>query len=109
MILTAVLGSPMTMSSEQAVIKAKQTLSQSLSVDETQLSVKAVTSVQWPDSSLGCPQRGMMYAQVIMAGYKVLLELENTVYPVHVGGNRAVLCLADGHPNRSDKTQRINK
>lgn len=93
----------MTMNSEQAVIKAKQTLSQSLSVDEAQLSVQEVTSVQWPDSSLGCPQPGMMYAQVITDGYKVLLKLKNTVYPVHVGGNRAVLCVPDPLADRLDK------
>ncbi|NOX43046.1 MAG: hypothetical protein GXP19_04840 [Gammaproteobacteria bacterium] len=82
------------MNSDQAVLKAKQVLSQTLTIDEAQISVQEVSSVQWSDSSLGCPQQGMMYAQVITDGYKVVLELDNKLYPLHVGtrSGRAVLC-----------------
>lgn len=34
----------------------------------------------WPDSSLGCPQPGQMYLQVVTPGYRVVLEAEGNRY-----------------------------
>lgn len=34
----------------------------------------------FPDSSLGCPQPGMMYTQVITPGYRVVLEADGAAY-----------------------------
>lgn len=42
-------------------------------------------AVQWPDSSLGCPQAGRMYAQVITPGYKIVLESGGKTYEFHSG------------------------
>jgi len=88
-------ASGVAMNSEQAVTKAKQVLSQSLAVSEDQVSVLTVNSVTWPDGSLGCPQKGMMYPQMLMSGFKVILELKNKQYSVHIGASRAVLCIKD--------------
>lgn len=44
-----------------------------LGVPASQLSVVRVEARQWSDSSLGCPQPGLLYAQVITPGYLVLV------------------------------------
>lgn len=47
--------------------------------------VKSVEQVEWSDASLGCPQGGMMYAQVITPGYKIVLESGGRTYEFHSG------------------------
>ena len=49
--------------------------------------VVSVEAVDWPDSSLGCPKAGMMYAQVITPGYKIVLETGGRTYEFHSGLN----------------------
>ncbi len=62
-----------------------------------QVAVQNVEAMQWRDSSLGCPRKGMMYAQVITPGYLIELEAEGKVYEFHTDTNRAVvLCAVDG-------------
>jgi len=45
--------------------------------------VVSVEAVDWSDSSLGCPKTGMMYAQVITPGYKIVLESGGRTYNFH--------------------------
>lgn len=49
---------------------------------------------EWPDASLGCPQPGMLYAQVITAGYLVEVSAGGKRLEYHTDerGTRAVLC-----------------
>jgi hypothetical protein len=42
--------------------------------------VVQATAQEWPDASLGCPQPGMMYAQVITPGYQIILEAAGRRY-----------------------------
>jgi len=95
LILLMLPVSSVALSSEQAVTKAKQVLRQSLTVNGDEISVLTVNSVTWPDGSLGCPQKGMMYPQMLMSGFKVILEFKNKQYAVHIGASRAVLCIKD--------------
>lgn len=48
----------------------------------------------FPDSSLGCPQEGQVYAQVLTAGYIFELTYQGTIYEYHVSadGQQVVLC-----------------
>ena len=50
--------------------------------------------VQWSDGSLGCPQEGYAYAQVITPGYKLVFDLVGTPYSVHTNadGSHMVVC-----------------
>ena len=65
-----------------------------LNVKATDIQVKSVEPVDWPDASLGCPQPGMMYIQMITPGYKVTLSAGGKDYVVHTDGKqRAVYCL----------------
>lgn len=49
-------------------------------------------AVEWPDASLGCPQPGMMYGQVITPGYRVILEAAGRQYEYHTSESRAMYC-----------------
>jgi hypothetical protein len=80
------------MENHEAITLAKKTLSEELGVGMEDIEVVSNTSINWPDTSLGCPKIGMMYAQVITPGYKVILQVEEKQYDVHVGDSRAVIC-----------------
>ena len=77
---------------ERAVAAAKADLMALLGVAEEAIVVKAVEAVQWRDSSLGCPQPGRMYAQVITPGFRVVLAAGGQDYEYHTDMNRAVFC-----------------
>jgi hypothetical protein len=79
---------------EAAVQAARDDLrSRAGSAEEAQ--VRLVEQVDWPDSSLGCPQPDMMYAQVITPGYRVVLALGDQEYVYHTSTGRAVYCPQD--------------
>jgi hypothetical protein len=68
-------------------------MAQDLGVPAQDIEVQSVDAVEWSDGSLGCPQEGMMYAQVITPGYRVLLEVDGQAYEIHTDmGRTVVLC-----------------
>lgn len=86
---------------DRMVAAAKAALAARLGLSEAEITVQSVEPVEWPDTSLGCPQPGMMYAQMITPGYRVLLEADGKTYEYHTDGvQNAVLCeeesMADG-------------
>lgn len=78
--------------SAAAAETAKAVLASEANVDPDMLEVAEVTPEEWPDSSLGCPQKGYSYLQVITPGYVVRLRAGEKRYTVHVAGNRGVIC-----------------
>jgi hypothetical protein len=76
----------------QAVNAAENDLAERIGVAKSEIKLVSTEPVNWPDSSLGCPQPGMMYAQVITPGYRVTLESGDQSYEYHTGGSRLVLC-----------------
>jgi hypothetical protein len=80
-------------SAERVVELARQDLAEGLGVDPQAIEVVSVEKVEWRDTSLGCPEPGMMYAQVITPGYRVVLQVEGETYEYHTGESRsAVAC-----------------
>ena len=77
---------------EAASQLAIETLSEKLSVGPGGIEVVHVSIMDWPDSSLGCRRPGVEYLQVVTRGSLVLLKADHTVYKVHTGNNRAVVC-----------------
>ena len=77
---------------QRMVATAKADLMQRLGVTEEAILVKSVEERQWRNSSLGCPQPGMMYAQVITPGYRIVLTVGENDYDFHTDMSRAVLC-----------------
>ena len=73
---------------------ARRFLAGELEVDEADLRLDSSEGVQWSDASLGCPQEGMMYAQVITPGYKLIFGHAGTSHAVHTDsdGSQLVVC-----------------
>jgi hypothetical protein len=84
---------------EQVVRLIKRDLAQRLDLAPDTIQVVSVEAVEWSDTSLGCPQPGLMYAQVITPGFRVVLEAEGEAYEYHADAGRSlVLCGKDGAP-----------
>jgi len=88
---------PIPAQAAKAVAWAQADLAARLNVANDRIAIVSVEFVQWRDSSLGCPQRGMMYLQVITPGYRILLQGGEKLYEYHSaqGRDRAVLCKSD--------------
>ncbi|HEY52947.1 MAG TPA: hypothetical protein G4N94_05785 [Caldilineae bacterium] len=89
-IATSVPASKAPTAAAQAV---QQVAADALNVDPESVTVLKMEEVDWPDASLGCPQPGMMYAQVITPGYKATVEVDGKTYDVHMNANgKGVIC-----------------
>jgi hypothetical protein len=80
---------------QELVDRAMADLAQELGLSEEEISLASMEAVEWPDASLGCPEEGMMYAQVITPGYRIMLEAGGETYEYHTGdreGSPVVHC-----------------
>ena len=73
--------------------KAIQALADYLDLPVTAVSVDSVRAVDWRDSSIGCPQPGEAYMQVITPGHKITLRVDGDVYVVHEANGNAFVCV----------------
>ncbi len=62
-----------------------------LGVEPGEIAVESVQAETWPDASLGLPEPGMMYAQVVTSGHVVTLSCAGRTYVYHVAGDVAML------------------
>ena len=69
--------------SSTAVRNAIDDLAAQLKLAPDKIQVVSVEEVDWPDTSMGCPQPGMFYAQVIMQGYRIVLAAEGKQVEYH--------------------------
>lgn len=75
------------------VAAATADLMKRLSVTQDAIEVVSAQSVVWPDRSLGCPQPGMLYPQVLAEGYRIELRAQKQSYAYHGGeGHGPFLC-----------------
>lgn len=77
-------------SAEPLVELAKQDLAFRLNISESNITVIKVIPVEWPDASLGYPEEGKLYAQVITPGYKIILLANKKEYEYHSDYKRAI-------------------
>ncbi len=91
---------------EAIVYWAVNDLAERLGASRETVRVIEVQSVEWRDSSLGCPEPGMVYAQVITPGYLIVLEAGEAQYEYHAGrdGDAAIFC-PDGQKPVPDAAQ----
>src|SRR5437588_4764120 len=62
-------------------------------VGREQLVIVRAESVVWNDGSLGCPEPGMMYTQMLVNGYWIVIEAAGKQYDFRVGrGGSFRLC-----------------
>lgn len=66
--------------------------------DRSEIIVESVESVEWRDSSLGCPQPGMAYAQVMTPGFRIILQLNGARYTYHADLTRRVTLCENPRP-----------
>lgn len=71
---------------QQLVEQAMKLVATETGVAVTELTLTSIEAMEWPDSSLGCPQPDTMYMQVITPGYQITLtDSKGTVYDIHTG------------------------
>ena len=86
----------------EAEITARMRLSVALGItDQETLTVYSTESLDWSDASLGCPEPGYSYAQVITPGYRITFDVEGVHYKVHtnLSGSSTVLCNEPATPH----------
>ena len=79
--------------SEPALTAAMADLSEKTGVPANEIGLVSMEAVEWNDASLGCPQEGYMYAQVITPGFLIVLEAQGQLYEYHTDrAQNVVLC-----------------
>lgn len=61
-------------------------------VDPAAVTVLSAEQRTWGDSSLGCPQPGMYYTQVLVEGYQVIVSAGGVEYDYRAGAGRLRVC-----------------
>ncbi|MFA4935060.1 MAG: hypothetical protein WC568_04410 [Candidatus Methanoperedens sp.] len=69
---------------------AKKDLAGRLNIPVEEILLVKQEKVDWSDTSLGFPEVGMMYAQVITPGFRVILKAEGKFYEYHSDYKRVV-------------------
>lgn len=69
------------------VARARLDLAGRLGLSSDAIQLVAVEPATWPDACLGLPQPGEMCAQVLVEGYRVLLQAGGVVYEYRTGGD----------------------
>lgn len=70
-------------SADKTAALVKSDLAVKLAIQTSDIKVLSVAEVQWNDSSLGCPEEGKVYLQVIIPGYLIKLEANGKTYEYH--------------------------
>jgi hypothetical protein len=68
----------------QALIdRAIAEISRQTNAPTANVTLVSSAAVEWPDASLGCPEPGKSYLQVISPGYRMVLQAGASVYEFH--------------------------
>jgi len=90
---SAVPGANVGPGEQQAVAAAVQDAAAHLGVAASELSVQQVEAREWGDSSLGCPQPGNLYSQVVTPGFVIVINSGGKQLEYHSDTRaRVVLC-----------------
>jgi hypothetical protein len=80
-------------SQDDAIALARAALGRELGVGESDAGeLVRAEPVDWPNPSLGCPRKGMVYPQVVTPGWRLTFRVAGREWRVHVGGGRAIVC-----------------
>ncbi|HOR00427.1 MAG TPA: hypothetical protein PLJ35_16570 [Anaerolineae bacterium] len=79
-------GNPAEAQYPEHVERALADLAQRLHVAAGEITVSSAEPQTWNDASLGLPEPGMMYAQVITEGHVVTLSHAGQTYVYHLAG-----------------------
>ena len=73
------------------VNKSKCDLATRLGVSREEITLQSIEATEFPDTSLGVPEPGKMYTQVITQGYIIKLIVYGKTYEYHGSSERVVL------------------
>jgi hypothetical protein len=82
---------------QYVVERAVVDLQARLGVGAENVAVQDVVPTEFSDTSLGMPEPGVMYAQVLTPGYVIRLAVGDQVYIYHGSGERVVLAAQETH------------
>lgn len=85
-------------SAQGPVEQAKTDLAGRLGISAAQVTVVSSEEVTWSDGSLGCPQPGMHYAQVLTNGSRIVLQAAGKQYNYHSGSRGAPFLCTNPQP-----------
>ena len=75
---------------------ARRDLAGRLSVSIESIRVVDAGSVTWPSSAIGCPRPGMSYAQVLVPGSRIVLQVGKDRFAYHArSGAEPFYCPAE--------------
>ena len=78
---------------QNLIDKAIADLAQRSNIPANEITLLEATAVTWSDSSLGCPQEGMVYAQVLTPGYLIRLQAGDQEFEYHASrGTEVIYC-----------------
>ena len=86
---------PLSRDEQTLLERAKELVATETGVAADSLTLVSLEAVKWNDASLGCPQPGTMYAQVVTPGYRITLQGPKESYDVHTAAapeGNFVLC-----------------
>lgn len=78
-----------------ASVAAQKALGQRLGIDPATVKLISVDLVDWPDGCLGIAREGVMCAQIVTPGYKIILEAAGKQYEYRTSENGAQVVAAD--------------
>ena len=75
---------------------AQRVVADATGIRSEQVIIVSVEAVEFPDSSLGCPQPDMGYLQVITPGHKVIAKVADPEqqYDVRIARGQGFICTA---------------
>jgi hypothetical protein len=78
-------------------------LADELGISASEVAFVSIVPAEWSDLSLGCPQPGHSYPQVVTPGFVVALSVNGVGYEVHTDAvGTAVVCIADDGGSSAD-------
>ena len=82
----------MTAKSDSGAELARKDLAQRLGVDAAAIRIASIEPKHWSDASLGCPEPGKVYQQMLVDGFRLILESGGQRYDYRSDGRRVRLC-----------------
>jgi hypothetical protein len=80
----------------EIVVLAKKDLACRGDASLQRITLEQIEAVDWPDASLGCPEEGKAYAQVIIPGYRLVLSDGTSDFEYHTDRHlRVIFCSSD--------------
>lgn len=76
------------------VTAVREVLASELDISLQDVEPVRLEPAEWPDASLGCPEPGKAYAQVVTPGYRIFLRVGEREYELHTdrSARTAVIC-----------------